>query len=117
VVALAEIICRNLTFSDCTRRIDAAEAVVLIEAEEQRGIVHHAFFKDGVLGRFYAICNCCRCCGGAMQAHRPGILMLASSVYVAAVDHSRCTACGTDERFCQFEANAYVDGRKSVAVR
>jgi ferredoxin len=99
-----------------SRRIDAAEAVAILEAEDQRGHVHHAFFKDGVLGRFYAICNCCRCCCGAMQAHRNGIPMLASSGYVATVDTARCLACGTCAKFCQFEAITYVDGRKIVTA-
>ena len=36
-----------------------------------------------MLGRFYAICNCCKCCCGAMQAHLNGVPMLASSGYVA----------------------------------
>jgi ferredoxin len=96
------------------RRIDAAEAVAILEAEDQRGHVHHAFFKDAMLGRFYAICNCCRCCCGAMQAHRHGIPMLASSGYVADVDHARCIACGTCAKFCQFDAIDYVDGRKVI---
>jgi hypothetical protein len=25
-------------------------------------------YKDAMLGRFYAICNCCSCCCGAMEA-------------------------------------------------
>jgi ferredoxin len=96
------------------RRIDADEAVAILEAEDRRGHVHHAFFKDGVLGRFYAICNCCRCCCGAMQAHRNGIPMLASSGYVAEVDTTRCVACGTCAKSCQFEAITYIDGRKVI---
>jgi ferredoxin len=96
------------------RRIDAAEAVAILEAEDRRGHVHHAFFKDGVLGRFYAICNCCRCCCGAMQAHRHGIPMLASSGYVAEVDPARCAVCGTCAKSCQFEAISFVDGHKVI---
>ena len=97
-----------------SRRIDADEAVAILEAEDRRGHVHHAFFKDAMLGRFYAICNCCRCCCGAMQAHRHGIPMLASSGFVAEVDRLRCVACGSCAKFCQFEAVRYVDGRKIV---
>lgn len=97
-----------------SRRIDAAEAIAILEAEDRRGHVHHAFFKDGVLGRFYAICNCCRCCCGAMQAHRGGTPMLASSGHVAAVDLVRCVGCGTCVKFCPFEAISVVDGRKEI---
>ncbi len=35
-----------------SRWIDQAEAARILEAEEQRGHVHHAFFKDAMLGRF-----------------------------------------------------------------
>ena len=36
------------------------------------------YYKDAMLGRFYAICNCCSCCCGAMQAHQHGTPMPAS---------------------------------------
>ena len=41
------------------------EASDILSAEHARGHVQHAFFKDAMLGRFYAICNCCSCCCGA----------------------------------------------------
>ena len=56
-----------------SRSITAEEAVAILQAEDERGHVHHAFFKDAMLGRFYAICNCCACCCGAMQAQRNGV--------------------------------------------
>ena len=63
-----------------SRRITSDEAAEILRAEHERGHVHHAFFKDAMLGRFYAICNCCTCCCGAMQAakRRPdaGLLRL-----------------------------------------
>ena len=55
-----------------SRRITHEEAVAILQAEDERGHVHHAFFKDAMLDRFYAICNCCECCCGAMQAQRNG---------------------------------------------
>ncbi|MBM4168759.1 MAG: 4Fe-4S ferredoxin [Ignavibacteria bacterium] len=96
------------------RRITSAEAVEILRTEDERGHVHHAFFKDAMLGRMYAICNCCRCCCGAMQAHRNGTPMLASSGYVAKVDVDRCVACGTCAKYCQFDAVSLVDGRKVI---
>jgi len=86
------------------RRVNADEAVAILKAENARGHVHHAFFKDVMLGRFYAICNCCSCCCGAMAAQRHGVDMLASSGYVARVDAERCVGCGNCEKFCQFGA-------------
>jgi Pyruvate/2-oxoacid:ferredoxin oxidoreductase delta subunit len=87
-----------------SRWITPAKAVEILEAERGRGHVSHAFFKDAMLGRFYAICNCCSCCCGAMQAHHNGSPMLASSGYLAQVDEDACIACGTCVEFCQFAA-------------
>jgi NAD-dependent dihydropyrimidine dehydrogenase PreA subunit len=87
-----------------SRWITAQEAQEILKAEDERGHVHHAFFKDAMLERFYAICNCCSCCCGAMQAQRNGTFMLASSGFVAKVDQERCQACGTCEEACQFSA-------------
>ncbi|MFH1085318.1 MAG: hypothetical protein V1772_06115 [Chloroflexota bacterium] len=44
------------------RALTPDEAVEILRAEAARGHVHHAFFKDAMLDRFYAICNCCSCC-------------------------------------------------------
>jgi len=63
-----------------------------------------------MLGRFYAICNCCSCCCGAMQAWQNGTPMLASSGYVAQVDEDLCAACGLCADFCQFAAISVDDG-------
>lgn len=96
-----------------SRWISQEEAVDILRTEEERGHVHHAFFKDAMLGRFYAICNCCSCCCGAMQAQRHGTPMLASSGYVAQVDAERCIGCGTCAGVCQFAAIA-VDGDRAI---
>ncbi len=95
------------------RRITSAEAAAILAAEHERGHVHHAFFKDAMLGRFYAICNCCSCCCGAMQAHRSGIPMLNSSGYTAHVDVDLYAGCGTCAGRCLFAA-IRVDGHAHV---
>jgi Pyruvate/2-oxoacid:ferredoxin oxidoreductase delta subunit len=92
------------------RRITPDEAAAILQAEHERGHVHHAFFKDAMLDRFYAICNCCACCCGAMQAHQNGVPMLASSGFVSHVDQAHCTGCATCTEFCQFGALAVPDG-------
>ena len=89
---------------DKTRWISPREAQDILRAEHERGHVHHAFFKDVMLGRFYAICNCCSCCCGALQAHRGGTPMLASSGYVCVKDSGKCVHCGLCARQCQFHA-------------
>lgn len=86
------------------RRITSEEAMKILEEEDERGHVHHAFFKDAMLGRFYAICNCCSCCCGAMKAQREGTPMLISSGFISVVDEDKCIACGTCAGVCPFGA-------------
>jgi Pyruvate/2-oxoacid:ferredoxin oxidoreductase delta subunit len=94
--------------------IDSSEAIEILRAEEQRGHVHHAFFKDAMLGRFYAIRNCCACCCGAMGAHQRGTPMLATSSYVSSVDQELCIACGDCSEYCQFSAIQVDNGYAAV---
>jgi ferredoxin len=81
---------------------------------KRRGLVGYVqHYKDAMLGRFYAICNCCSCCCGAMHAWSHGTPMLASSGYVAQVEVDQCASCGICAGFCQFGAisgdNGYAD--------
>jgi Pyruvate/2-oxoacid:ferredoxin oxidoreductase delta subunit len=99
---------------DKARWVSQQEAVNIMAAEAERGHVHHAFFKDAMLDRFYAICNCCSCCCGAINAHRKGTPMLASSGFVSEVDHELCIGCGTCSGFCQFDAIMMVNGLAHV---
>jgi ferredoxin len=97
-----------------SRRITREEAVQILTDERDRGHVHHAFFKDAMLGRFYAICNCCACCCGAMQAWFSDTPMLASSGYVCRADVDQCVGCGKCAELCQFNALTVEDGRVAV---
>ena len=97
-----------------SRWISPEEAVEILCAECERGHVHHAFFKDAMLGRFYAICNCCACCCGAMQAWHHGTPMLASAGYVSRVAADLCVGCGICADFCQFRALSVSDGMATV---
>ena len=97
-----------------SRWITSDEAVAILQAEDERGHVHHAFFKDAMLDRFYAICNCCECCCGAMQAQRNGTPMLASSGYVSRVDEDLCLGCSHCNPLCQFGALEVVEGVNTV---
>jgi len=86
------------------RRATLQEALDLLEAEHRRGHVHTAYFKDACGDRFYAICNCCRCCCGGLEAMRHGVPMVASSGFVAEVDELYCIGCGDCATACPFEA-------------
>jgi NAD-dependent dihydropyrimidine dehydrogenase PreA subunit len=100
---------------ESTRRLTPAEALELLQAEHERGHVHHAWFKDACLDRFYSICNCCKCCCGGIKAMvKYGIPMLAPSGYIAQVDKELCKACGTCVNACPFDANSM--GEDGIAV-
>jgi ferredoxin len=90
----------------------AVSPTVLSKRTDMFYCVH--YYKDAMLGRFYAICNCCSCCCGAMQAHRNGTPMLASSGYVAQVDAGLCAGCGSCADFCQFAAISVNSGNAAV---
>jgi ferredoxin len=94
--------------------ISQEEAVDLLEAEHARGHVQHAFFKDAVMGRYYAICNCCSCCCAAMHAHENGVPMLASSGYECVVLEELCSGCGSCTDACPFAALDVADGLARV---
>jgi Pyruvate/2-oxoacid:ferredoxin oxidoreductase delta subunit len=93
-----------------SRWIDAQEAASILESVHERGHVHHAFFKDAMFGRFYAICNCCPCCCGAMQANRHGTPMSISSGYVSQLDEGACSDCETCVEACPYSAIAAQNG-------
>ncbi|OEU66677.1 MAG: 4Fe-4S ferredoxin [Desulfovibrio sp. S3730MH75] len=95
-------------------RITIDEAERTLEAENARGHVHHAFFKDVMLGRFYAICNCCPCCCGAMEAMKNGVPMLAPSGYIAIVDPHKCIGCGQCMEYCPFDAMSVHSKRMHI---
>jgi len=87
------------------RRVSQEEALALLETEHRRGHVHTAYFKDACDHRFYAICNCCRCCCGGLAAMtQHAIPMVAASGYVAQVDELYCIGCGDCAAACPFAA-------------
>jgi NAD-dependent dihydropyrimidine dehydrogenase PreA subunit len=88
-----------------SRRLTQQEALDLLRAERDRGHLHSAWFKDAFDGRFYAICNCCKCCCGSIDAMtKRGIPMLAASGFVAEIDAELCAQCGTCVGGCPFDA-------------
>jgi ferredoxin len=93
-----------------SRRLTQAEALQLLKEEHDRGHLHSAWFKDVMGDRFYAICNCCKCCcGGIEQMNKFRMPTVASSGFVANIDPDLCNACGECEKVCPFEA-LHVNG-------
>lgn len=100
------------------RKLDREEALATLEETDRRGWVHSAWFKESLAGRFWVICNCCRCCCMAMKSHFLSIPMIASSGYLCSVGES-CTGCGDCDGACPFGAltvgvTAAVDPEKCM---
>ena len=94
-----------------SRRITKEEALQLLRDEHERGHVHTAWFKDAMQDRFYCICNCCSCCCAGIEAMvKYGTPMIASSGYVAKIDHELCKDCGTCLDICPFDAVSRNNG-------
>ncbi len=102
------------------RAISPDEAVKILEDSHKRGDVHCAYFKREIAGRFFAICNCCKCCcmgvkmwnlmGGIPAAKELGDLCyLVPSGYVAEVDNEVCSGCGNCVETCNFDCMAMDD--------
>lgn len=87
-----------------SRRISMDEALEILQQEDDRGHLHTAWFKTVLLNRFYAICNCCKCCCLGMKfTFEYKTKTLLPSGYRAVINDD-CLGCGRCSKFCQFEA-------------
>ncbi len=95
------------------RKIDAAEALAILEHARAAGLVHVTENRGGSVN---AICNCCRCCCEMLRyvsdERTRGVL--APSRYRAVVDAGECTACALCVDICPVgaltvDASAAVD--------
>lgn len=88
-----------------SKRVTQQEALDLLEEVHNNGCVHTAWFKDAMLGRFYGICNCCKCCCNGIQAMMNyDVPMVLPSGYSANKTNEICTNCGSCRKACPFEA-------------
>ena len=95
-----------------SRRLSQAEALQLLREEHERGHVHTAWFKDACIDRFYAICNCCKCCCFGIEAMmKYGNPVIASSGYISQIEEGLCTVCGECVSACPFDSLSIHDNR------
>lgn len=95
---------------DKSHHASTEEALRVLREEEERGHMHTAWFKDVALGRFYAICNCCKCCCAGLQAMNEfGMRTIAPSGYSARFEEDRCKSCGKCAKACPFGAITFVE--------
>jgi ferredoxin len=91
-----------------SRRISPEEALQILQEEDERGHVHTAWFKHTMLDRFYAICNCCKCCCLGMKFMAEyQVNMILPSGYRSIIGED-CIGCGVCTRYCQFDAMEMV---------
>ncbi len=91
--------------SPSTRAISKEEALHLLRAAEEDGLVHTVGnYQDG---HFY-ICNCCSCCCAVLRAVTEYQVpnAVANSGFLAVVDEAECIGCGECVERCPFTALA-----------
>ena len=93
-----------------SRRITQEEALRILKEEDDRGHIHTVWFKSAMLNRFFAICNCCRCCCLGMQfMEEHNMKIIQPSGYVAVIGDD-CIGCGRCKEHCQFDAIEFISG-------
>lgn len=96
-----------------SNRLTTQEALELLKAEHERGHIHSAWFKHSMNDRFYAICNCCKChCGGIEAMMVYGVRMIAPSGFSVEMDMNRCNNCRKCVLACPFRV--YLIDKKIV---
>jgi len=84
------------------REITKEEAIKVLHECKEAGLVHMTGNSKSVE---HVICNCCACCCIMIPVLlQRGTGSLGPSRYLAGVDIDACTACGTCEEMCPFEA-------------
>ena len=95
-------IAQTVLMSGNGREIDRAEALSIIEANQEDGLILQP--SNTVEGSF--ICSCCGCCCGMLQMHHnlPRPVDFWVSNFFARVDGATCNGCGICRRRCQARA-------------
>jgi ferredoxin len=91
-----------------SRRIEQEEALRILKEEDERGHIHTVWFKSAMLNRFFAICNCCKCCCLGMKfMNEHNMKIIQPSGYLAVIGDD-CIGCGRCKENCQFDAIEFI---------
>ncbi len=90
------------------RKITKEEAVKILKATEDAGLVHKIFHNGSdIFKEENSICNCCKDCCDGFQLWRMGALpMINSTNYMSHVKEDTCIGCGTCIEKCPMDAIA-----------
>lgn len=90
------------------RPISKDEALEILRRCEEEGLVHVVDNRKEV---DHVICNCCKCCCMNWPPLKAGVKrFILPSRFVARVDQSLCSGCGTCTQRCFFDAIELTDG-------
>jgi Pyruvate/2-oxoacid:ferredoxin oxidoreductase delta subunit len=102
--------------SKVDRAITKEEALQILRATEEAGLVHSSGnYRDGI----EYICNCCTCCCGIMRGIAEyGILnAVAHSNFQIALEEEKCSLCGACLDRCQFKVLSLPETMLAVDVK
>ncbi len=96
-----------------SRMVTKEEALAVLKRAEEAGLVHKAYHPNFDTSKDEtSICNCCRCCC-ANSVDNMIVPVTNATNYLAVVDKSICTGCGTCVEKCHTGA-AFLDGDKKA---
>ena len=94
------------------RAVERAEALDVLQASRERGLVQIA---DNVQDRPTFVCNCCGCCCEQLQAaNRWGLRAVNGSGFLPRSDARHCAGCSRCARACPVAAIEMVPSRQAA---
>lgn len=97
---------KYVTEQGFARLVSKEEALKLMKASEEDGLVHKAFHPHSDINKDEtSICNCCNDCCGTIEWWKLGLAaMINSTNYLAQVNEDLCKGCGTCVEYCSVDA-------------
>ncbi|MGD8293065.1 MAG: 4Fe-4S binding protein [Desulfobacterales bacterium] len=108
---------RHTAAQGFAKKISKEEALEIMKAAEQAGLIHKAFHPGSKeTSPETSICNCCKDCCDTLNLWRSGTLPLINSTYhLSIIDRDKCTGCGTCVEWCPTDAIVIDD--QGLALR
>ena len=97
---------RHTVANGFAERVSKKEALKILKAAEDAGLVHKAFHPASKESKpETSICNCCKDCCDVFRLWREGTLPLSNSTYhLSLIDLDACSGCGVCVDWCPTDA-------------